>query len=42
MSMYGNNQKDDIYYYMSEFLKEYTISELLKIVTDVIMYEKED
>lgn len=42
MSMYDNYQKDDVYYYMSEFLKEHTISELLQIVTDVIMYEKED
>lgn len=42
MSMYDNDLKDTVYYYMSEFLKEHTISELLQIVTDVIMYEKED
>ena len=42
MSMYDNSQKDIVYYYMAEFLKEYTVSDLLKIVTDVIMYEKED
>ena len=42
MSMYGNGEKDMVYYYIAEFLKNHTVSELLAIVADVVEYEKED
>ena len=42
MSMYDNEGKDTLYYYMAEFLKEYKVSELLDIVAAVVRYEKED
>ena len=41
MSMYGNDDKDTIYYYIAEFLKEHKVSELLAIVTNAVEYEKE-
>ena len=41
MSMYGNNEKDDMYYELKEFLKKHTVSELLKIVTDAIEAKEE-
>lgn len=40
MSKYGeggyNAQKDDIYYEIERFLQDHPISELLRIVSDVI------
>lgn len=42
MSMYDNGEKDDLYYYITEFLKEHPISELLDMVATAIKYEKED
>ena len=42
MSMYGNGEKDIVYSYIAEFLKNHTVSELLTIVTDAVEYEKED
>ena len=41
MSMYDNNEKDSVYYELKEFLKEHSISELMKIVADAI-YAKEE
>lgn len=41
MSMYDNDDKDALYYYLAEFLKEHTVSELLIIVSDAVKYEKE-
>lgn len=46
MSMYGDseyaNDKNDLYDNIKEFLEEHPISELMKIVSDVIKYEVED
>lgn len=42
MSMYDNGTKDTLYYYMTEFLKEYKVSDLLDMVATVVKYEKED
>ncbi len=45
MSMYGdseyNTAKNNLYDEIKEFLEEHPISELMKIVSDVIQYEKE-
>lgn len=41
MSMYDNEDKDTLYYYMAEFLKEHKVSELLDIVVAVVRYEQE-
>lgn len=42
MSMYDNEDKDTLYYYMAEFLKEYKVSELLDMVTTVVKREQEE
>lgn len=42
MSMYDNNDKDTLYYYLAEFLKEHTVSELLNVVADAVRYEQEE
>ena len=36
MSYYENYEKDDLLYYMENFLKGHPISELLEIVTDAV------
>lgn len=36
MSTYDDGAKDDMFYEINEFLKEHTVSELMKIVTDAI------
>lgn len=45
MSMYGeseyNSQKNNIYDEIKWFLEDHPISELLKIVSDVVEWEKE-
>ena len=45
MSMYGdseyNNNKNNLYDEIKEFLEEHPVSELMQIVSDVIKYEKE-
>ena len=45
MSMYGDDrycsQKNDIYDEIKEFLEEHPVSELLRIVADVVEYEVE-
>lgn len=38
MSMYDNPEKDDLVYYIWEFLKSHSVSELLRIVADAIAY----
>lgn len=40
MSMYGNSDKDYIAYEIEKFLEagEYTLADLLQIITDVIKY----
>lgn len=36
MSVYGNDSKDNVYFYMNEFLEEgYSVSELIDILADV-------
>lgn len=42
MSMYDNNEKDEVYYYISRFLENHNVSELLNIVATAVEYEKED
>lgn len=42
MSMYDNEDKDTLYYYMAEFLKEHKVSELLDMVASVVRYEREE
>lgn len=42
MSMYDNEDKDTLYYYMAEFLKEHKVSELLDMVTSVVRCEQEE
>lgn len=42
MSMYGNNSKDDVYYYMEQFLEEgYSVAELIDILADVVRYHQD-
>lgn len=42
MSAYGNDSKDNIYFYMNEFLEDgYSVSELIDILADVAR-ERED
>ena len=36
MSRYGNNDYDDMIYELEEFLEQYKISELLKLVYDAV------
>ena len=36
MSMYGNDEKDDLFNEMRKFLKKYDIATLLQIVTDAV------
>lgn len=42
MSMYDDESKDTLYYYMTEFLEEHKVSELLDMVATVVRYEKEE
>lgn len=44
MSVYGNDSKDNVYFYMKEFLgDEYSVSELIDILADVAReHEDED
>lgn len=44
MSAYGNDNKDNVYFYMNEFLKNgYSVSELIAILADVAReHEDED
>lgn len=42
MSMYSDDKKNDIYDNIKYFLKEHPVSELLKIVSDVLVHEKEN
>ena len=42
MSMYDNNDKDNIYDEIKWFLKEYSVGELLSIIADVIKREIEE
>ncbi len=42
MSMYDNDDKDTLYYYLAEFLKTHTVSEMLEIVAAAVRYEKEE
>ena len=36
MSRYGNSDYEDLNYELEKFLKEYSVSELLKLVTDAV------
>ena len=43
MSAYGNDNKDNVYFYMNEFLKNgYSISELIDILADVAREHEEE
>lgn len=44
MSAYGNDSKDNVYFYMKEFLENgYSVSELIDILADVTReHEDED
>lgn len=42
MSMYDNEDKDTLYYYLAEFLKEHKVSELLEVVAAAVRYEQEE
>lgn len=42
MSMYDNNDKDDLFYDMKEFAKKYSFETLLKLTTDVLTYTNAD
>lgn len=44
MSMYDNDSKDTVYFYMNEFLEDgYSVSELIDILADVVKeHEDED
>lgn len=42
-SLYGDMEKDEIYYNMENFLNKHSLFELLNIVTDISnCYEKQD
>lgn len=36
MSMYDNHEKDELYFYIVNFLKGHPVYELLKIVKDAV------
>ena len=36
MSMYDNHEKDELYFYIINFLKGHPVHELLKIVKDAV------
>ncbi len=42
MSIYDNGDRDNFYYYLSEFLKEHEVSELLDMIATAVRYVKED
>ena len=43
MSAYGNDNKDNVYFYMNELLKNgYSISELIDILVDVAREHEEE
>lgn len=42
MSMFDNNEKDTLYEAISDFLQNHSVSELLKVVTIAIEYEKDE
>lgn len=43
MSVYDNDNKDNVYFYMNEFLKNgYSISELIDILADVAREHEEE
>lgn len=42
MSMYDNNDMDDLYYEMKQFAKKYSFETLLQLVTDVLTYTNTD
>ena len=42
MSMYGNDEKDDLFNEMRKFLEKYNIAVLLQIVTDAVEYVEAD
>lgn len=43
MSAYGNDSKDNVYFYMKEFLENgYSVSELIDILADVAREHEEE
>ena len=40
MSRYGRGDYDDMIYELDEFLREHTISELLRLVTDAVEWKE--
>lgn len=42
MSMYDNNDMDDLYYEMKQFAEKYSFETLLKLTKDVLTYTNAD
>lgn len=42
MSMYDNNDKDDLFYEMKQFAEKYSFGALLKLTKDVLTYTNAD
>ena len=42
MSMYDNNDMDDLYYEMKQFAEKYSFETLLKLTKDVLKYTNAD
>lgn len=43
MSMYRDSDSDEVFYLMNEFLESHKLSELLRLVKDVVeQYEEKD
>lgn len=42
MSMYDNHEKDELFYYIVNFLEGHLVSELLKIVKDAVREIEDD
>lgn len=36
MSMYGDSEKDEIFYYIERFLEYHSVAELINIVADAV------
>lgn len=42
MSMYNDNDKDDLFYEMKQFAEKYSFETLLKLTKDVLTYTNAD
>ena len=41
MSRYDSSEKDEIYYEIKNFIQEYSLSELLSIISDIVAESEE-